>query len=102
MSDIPVSNSRLRAARCAGSVILTSGPRPRVQVAVHHVRAADPDLGLAAVAEGEDTGVFEGCRALDRTRMFSDRPATPGRTAQMPRTHTSMRGPRLGRAGTRR
>lgn len=27
--------------------------------------------------------------STDRTRMFSDRPATPGRTAQMPRTHTS-------------
>ncbi len=25
----------------------------------------------------------------ERTRMFSDSPGTPGRSAQMPRTHTS-------------
>ncbi len=63
---------------------------PAVEVAVHHVGAADVDDRVAAVREREDARVLEVAPEMLRTRMDSLKPGTPGRSEQMPRTQTSI------------
>ena len=62
---------------------------PAVEVAVHHVGAADEHDRLAVAAEPEDPGVLEEPAERRADRMFSLSPATPGRSAQMARTQMS-------------
>ena len=76
-----------------------------VEVAVHQVRRADVDLralerGVRGVVELANAKMRECSRKrprMERTRMFSLRPGTPGRSAQMPRTTMSIGTPGLGR-----
>ena len=66
------------------------GLDPAVEVAVHHVGAADEDHRLAAAAEEEDARVLEEA-AEDRADLdvLATAPRRPGRSAQMPRTQMS-------------
>lgn len=89
MSDIPVSNSRLRAARCAGSVILTRASIRRSRLRCIMSALPIQTSGSPPLPKAKTRECSRNRPSTDRTRMFSDRPVTPGRTAQMPRTHTS-------------
>ena len=63
---------------------------PAVEVAVHQVGAAEPVLRGRRRCRSEITRECSRNRpTIERTRMFSDSPGTPGRSAQMPRTSSS-------------
>jgi microcompartment protein CcmK/EutM len=60
------------------------------EVALHPVGAGQVDVFLATGVEVEDAVMFEEAPMIERTRMFSDSPGTPGRSAQTPRTIRSI------------
>ncbi len=71
------------------------GLDPAVKVALHPVGRADVDLCLVVWQrlpgpEAHDARVFEKTPTMLLTRIVSDRPGTPGRRQQMPRTTMSI------------
>ena len=89
VSDIPVSSSRLRAARWAGSVTRTSASIRRSRLRCIMSALPIHTSGSPPLPKAKTRECSRKRPRTQRTRMFSDRPATPGRTAQMPRTQMS-------------
>ncbi len=78
----------------AGVADLDEGLDPAVQVAVHHVGAAEPDLGLAPVGEHEDPRVLQEASedAADPDVLAQPRHARPDRAdAAHPHVHRHAR-----------
>ena len=68
------SNSQPRCRVCAGEPSRDEHLDPAVEVAVHEVGRADPDLGLAAVVEPKSRECSRNRPRMLRTRMFSRQP----------------------------
>ena len=83
---------RCRCSSAAGGLVAHAQQHldPAVEVAVHQVGAADPVLAVRRRCRTTSPGECSRNRpTIERTRMFSDSPGTPGRSAQMPRMSSS-------------
>ena len=86
---MPVSSSRVRAARWAGSVTRTSASIRRSRLRCIMSALPSHTSGSPPLPKAKTRECSRKRPRIERTRMFSDRPGTPGRIAQMPRTQMS-------------